>query len=1093
MRTIHLFIAFILFAGNLFAAEPSWDILNKSMAAWNAGGGSSTNQAWTVNQGGSAGGVASQQAGYVNFTKTNAGGAGSGCWAWVRPAAALTNLTGTDYSIEVRARVNAIGIADGTYFEANQISLRLKSRNIVAPIFLKHGNAESGSLSITPGGDAYTINTSEWQIYRLVFHANSLKYDVYIEGVDDPVFENVATDPKSDDDGVYFGAESNHRCNIDIEYVKMGTGDFFAKSRISSVTLSRESHQSGSESTVSVTAHTVLIGNGETLRFSFLDRYGDEVEAVTPLDITVSNNVATAGIVIPATVPEGQYSIKVAAPNNQIGGVDVSPKTIPYEIIDPISAQTWDILNRNFSVKAWNAAPAWTLENRDVPANFVTQQDGYVNIRKMQAGGSYLYGFLTSPAVSVSANTAYTYEIKVRTHAIDKNEFPDALKPPSNGTGGYESNHIAFRLNNKYMSIHLISGDETTGYIASHIADGTGPSYTERRALNTSEWHVYRLIFNADNKTYNVYVDGELIFEDVLLLGKSGTNYAKIGGESWQRCNMDIEYVRLGTGDLVSGNKPKITSAGLSSDSHIANHARTIRVTANTSFIDNGEKLSVSLAGENGVNVIDPVEITVNAGMGSVDLTIPASVPIGKYKVTVAGTIGDQTLAPKVMQYVVVDVSPLETGMFPLMKTVGYVRDLEDYRYHTDKREFIFPSIFDTKKYTVEGKFKNGDTPINRYYLYYAPHDNPGGIYLSTAPTLDGPWTEYDGAPGMTPGTVIDFDWAAARSEIVQNGAERHISACQVVWNEVQDKYIMYFHGPNTTTHYATSDDLVNWTFGASILIAHQFSPIGEEASYAKAFEHEIPGLDNKYILMLMNQESQIRKIYWAHSKDGINWTPVTKPLISPDLNYKKVPGTDRKPNFDGGQGGAYGNNASGPFLMKRGGRYFVICHDSADNLHVIEVGESFDMEVHWGEYMTKNDVMLPGENGVLTATRPAAVDFIQDDNGRWYMFFEAGSRLGANIAYAREDDNGSALVSPSFEGVSVYPSAVKRGEMLTVHAENADELSVEIIDLSGNSISSTRISASSGSVRAPAAPGLYFVKVITNENPARTSKIIVR
>jgi hypothetical protein len=1059
------------------------------MAAYNQNDGTPVNQAWAVNQGGSAGSVVTQQAGYVNFKKTNTGQ--SGYWAWVRPVTALADLTaGTAYSIEVKARVNPVGIADdATNYEANQISLRIGNKQLAAPIYLRYGDGVTGgSVSATPGGDnAHKVNTSDWQVYRIVLHTGHLKYDVYIAGEENPIFENIGIGNTGDQKGVYFGAESRHRCNIDVEYVKMGTGDFFSKPRISSVTLSRDSHVSGNESTVSATANTMMIDNGEKLLFSLVDVNDNEV--VAPVEATVTNNAATAAIVIPATVAAGQYAVKVAA-KNRINGVDVTPKTVSYEVIDP-SEQAWDILNRNFSVKAWNAAPAWVLENNNVPAGFVTQQAGYVNIKKMQAGGSYLYGFLTSPEVNVSANTAYTYEIKVRTHAIDKTEFPDALKPPSGGTGGYESNHIAFRLNNKYMSIHLINGDENTGYIASHIADGTGPSYTARHPLNTSDWHIYRLVYNADNTTYNIYVDGELIFEDVLLLSRSGINYAKIGGESWQRCNMDIEYVRLGTGDLVSGNSPKITSVGLSSDSHIANHERTIRVTANTSFIDNGEKLLVSLTGENGTdNVIPSVEITVNANKATTNLTIPATVPLGKYQITVAspgGTIGDQTLAPKSMQYVVVDVSPLETKMLPHVKAVGYIRELDDYQYYTVSKEFIFPSIIDTKKYTVDGKFKNGQTSINRYYLYYAPHENPGGIFLSTAPTLDGPWTEYDGSPGMSPGTVIDFAWAAAQSEIVRNGAERHISACQVVWNEVQDKYIMYFHGPNTTTHYATSEDLVNWTFGASILIAHQFSPIGEEASYAKAFEHEIPGLDNKYVLLLMNQESQIRKIYWAHSKDGINWTPVTKPLISPDLNYKKVPGTDRKPNFDGGGGGAYGNNASGPFLMKRGGRYFVICHDSADNLHVVEVGESFDMEVHWGEYMTKADVILDG-----AATRPAAVDFIQDDNGKWYMFFEAGGRLGANIAYAKEEAESNSLVFPVSKGISAYPSAVKSGEKLTVNVENVDELSVEIVDLSGNRISSAKINGSSGYVQAPVAPGLYLMKVSAGENRVKTSKIIV-
>ena len=671
-------------------------------------------------------------------------------------------------------------------------------------------------------------------------------------------------------------------------------------------------------------------------------------------------------------------------------------------------AQTWDILNRDFSVKDWNNSPEWGVENANgLPANLVTQQSGYVNINKTQAYRRSSYCFLISPEVTISSNAAYTYEIKARLKAIDKTEFPDVSKPAPNVAGGFESNHIAFRLNNKYMSIHLGYGNKNTGYVAPHIIDGVGvgPSYTTRYALNTSKWHIYRLVFNADNTKYNIYVDGKLIFENVLVINKKGPNQLRIGAESWQRCNMDIEYVRMATGDLVSGNKPKIISMDLSSDSHVANNSCIIQVTANTSNIENGEKLQVSLKDEKGGVVINSVELMIISNKGVVDFTIPSTVPLGKYSINIAlakGKIGGHSVLPKSMQYVVTDVSPLDSKILPQVKPVGFVKEIADYKNIGPSKEFIFPSIVDSKRYTIDGKFKNGQTPIDRYYLYYAPHENPGGIYLSTAPTLDGPWTEFPGAPGMTPGMVMDFAWASKQSDIIKNGAERHISGCQIVWNDVQKKFIMYFHGPNTTTHYATSDNMVDWTFGASILAAHQFSTIGEEASYAKAFKHEIPGLGNKYVMLLMNQESQIRRIYWAHSKDGINWTPVIKPLISPDLNCKKVPGTDRKPSYDGGGTGPYGNNISGPFFMEKDGRYFVICHGCADNLMVVEVGKSFDMEVHWGEYMKATDVVF-NVNGTPTVTRPAAADFIKDDKGKWYMFFEAGGRLGANIGYAKE------------------------------------------------------------------------------------------
>jgi hypothetical protein len=569
---------------------------------------------------------------------------------------------------------------------------------------------------------------------------------------------------------------------------------------------------------------------------------------------------------------------------------------------------------------------------------------------------------------------------------------------------------------------------------------------------------------------------------------------AKIGGESWQRCNMDVEYVRMGTGDLVWGSRPKIISAGLSSDSHVANNARTIQVTAKTAFFNDGEKLLVSLRSENNAELTAPVEMTVNDNLGTVSLTIPATVPLGKYVVKLAAPddkIGGETVVPKDMQYVVTDLSPLDTKILPQVKPIGFVKEIDDYIYAGPSKEFIFPSILDTKKYTVDGIFRNGQSPIDRYYLFYAPHENPGGIFLSTAPTLDGPWTEYSGSTGMTPGTVMDFAWASTQSDIIKNGAERHISGCQIVWNDVQNKYIMYFHGPNSTTHYATSENLVDWTFGASILVSHQFSPIGAEASYAKTFEHEIPGLGNKYVMLLMNQENQIRRIYWAHSVDGINWTPVPKALISPDLDYKKVPGTDRKPSYDGGGTGAYGNNISGPFLMEKNGRYFVFCHGNADNLMVVEVGESFDMEIHWGEYLKSTEVLF-NRDGVPTPTRPAAPDFILDDEGKWYMFFEAGGRLGANIGYAKEEVVNSFFF-PESEGVLTYPSTIGRGEKFTVKAENADKLSVEIIDLSGNRMSHSNINASSGKVYAPVVPGFYFVKITTSEHLVKTSKIIVK
>lgn len=1090
MKKINFLLALILFSSNLLFAQ-TWDILDKSMAAYNQNDGASKNQAWGLVQGSSAGSSVTQQAGYVNITKTSTGQ--SAKWAWLRPVVALADLTsGLTYSIEIKARVNAIDktqFPDGTYFEANQISLRLANK-ATTPIYLRYGDSETGSISTTSAGsNSYKINTSVWQIYRIVLRAN-LKYDVYIDGVEEAIFEGQLGGTNGDQNGVYLGSESQHRCNLDVEYVKVGTGDFFSNSQILSVLLSRDSHLAGTGTTVSITANTASFDDGEELLFSFIDGEGNE--KAPSVEAVVANNVAATNIVIPANLAVGLYYVKVSA-KNQINGVDIDPKTIPYEIKDPLLVEKWDILNRDFSTKAWDASPAWSSEKAaSIPTSFVTQKDGYVSITKTQAPGTNAYGFLISPTVTVSANTAYTYEVKARTQTIDKEQFPDEIS--------YEANQIGVILNNKLMSINLVHGDENTGYMASPITAGmgVGVSSTTRFKLNTSEWHIYSMVFNADNTKCDVYVDDQLIFQDAPIFAKTGNN-VKIGAESWQRCNMDIQYVKLGTGDLVTGDNPRITTMDLSSDSHVVDNARTIRITVNTINILNGEKLTASFTDEEGNGLIDPIDILINTNKGTADMTIPATIPLGKYLITVGvpnDKIGEQTVKSKSRQYFVVGVSPLASKMLPQVKPVGFVRDINDYIYTApgaSKVEFIFPSIIDTKKYTVDGKFKNGQAPIDRYYLYYSPHDNPGGMYLSTAPTLDGPWTEYAGTAGLTPGTVVDFDWAVAQNSIVNSGNEKHISGCNVVWNEVQDKYIMYFHGPNEATHYATSDDLINWTFGKTILFAYEFSPIGAEASYAKTFKHKIPGLDNEYVMLLMNQENQIRKIYWAHSKDGINWTPVAKPLISPDLNYKKIPGTDIKPNYDGGGVGAYGNNVSGPFLMEKDGRYFVFVHGCTDHLLVTEVGEAFDMEVHWGEYLYSTDAMFSISGGTPTATRIAAPDFIQDDNGKWYMFFEAGGRLGANIGFAKEDEESNLVELPQYKNISIYPSAVKQSEKITVSAKNSDGLLVETIDLSGTRISSTKIDGSFGEVKAPIVPGLYFVKVITNENQIITSKIIVK
>jgi hypothetical protein len=759
-----------------------------------------------------------------------------------------------------------------------------------------------------------------------------------------------------------------------------------------------------------------------------------------------------------------------------------------------LAAETWDLMDK--SMTAWNASGGtstngpWTYSKASNAATnsslstAVTQQNGSVNITKTYAYYNYNYAFLVSPAMTMQTNTAYTVEIKARLNQIDKNTYPDVTPPTSAGTvAGFESNQLTARLNNKALSIHLKYGGENEGYVS--IGAGLTHADEEKYLLNTSEWHTYRFVFHADNLKYDVYIDGgtEPVFENVPAAASSGTNILKLGAESIHRCNMDIEHAKVGTGDFCS--KPKITSVLLSSDSHVQNHERTVSVSINSTLINAGEKLTLSFVDKNSVDVIAPAEVTVSGNTTTVGLTIPASVQAGKYEIKVSapsGTIAGLQVNPKGIQYVVVEESPIATKILPQVNPIGFVTDINNYVYKAPSNEFIFPAIVDAKKHTTNGKFLNGQDTVARYYRFYTPHENPGGMFLATGSSLDGPWTERN--------TVINLDWTRTVPNNVINTAS-HISACQVVWNAEFNKFFMYFHGPNTTTHYATSDNLINWIFGGSVVEAKQFSSTGTEASYARVFEHEIPGLGNKYIMLLMIMEGN-RKIYWAHSTDGVSWIPVRKPLISPDLNYKKVPGTDVKPNYTG----SMGSNVSGPYFMEVNGRCFVFCHGSSGNICVVEVGESLDMEVHWGEYMQAVDVVIDtDDSGNSTAVpRVAAPEFIQNDAGKWYMFFEAGGRLGANIAYAKENDISTSVYSVSKPGsaVAVYPTLLKKGQQITITDHESKNLDVEIYNLLGRKLYSSRLENETGKIQIHYPTGVYIVKVKVDGSFSYESKIVV-
>jgi hypothetical protein len=288
---------------------------------------------------------------------------------------------------------------------------------------------------------------------------------------------------------------------------------------------------------------------------------------------------------------------------------------------------------------------------------------------------------------------------------------------------------------------------------------------------------------------------------------------------------------------------------------------------------------------------------------------------------------------------------------FPSYRYIGVPFDKASLRYNPTN-ELIFPTIRG-----VYDKISNG---LARYYLYYAPHDAPGGICLAYGNSLGGPFTEYPGNP------IIANVWSPYYSV-------SHVSSPHVIWNAANRQFYCYFHGENTTTRMAWSTDGIHFNYHGRVLHTGVI-PNSTETSYARVFEHSIAGLGNKYIMVFMGVTNGSRKIFWGWSADGKAWQYDPNPLI--------VPGPDGQTDI------------AAPALLKRNGTAYIVYHGNQGNMFLTEVGINFDREVHLGVF----HYAMAGapDNG-----RSASASF-GTDGGVEYMFYEAGPRLQATIAVAR-------------------------------------------------------------------------------------------
>jgi len=293
----------------------------------------------------------------------------------------------------------------------------------------------------------------------------------------------------------------------------------------------------------------------------------------------------------------------------------------------------------------------------------------------------------------------------------------------------------------------------------------------------------------------------------------------------------------------------------------------------------------------------------------------------------------------------------------PVFRHHSIVLDYEDLKYNPCD-DVIIPSVVRTEHL---------DEPLGKHYLYYAPHNAPGGICLAYADRPEGPWEEYEANP------VIRREWQP-------HYAVSHVSGPEAVWVDEERKLFLYYHGENDVTRFASSTNGIDFQYEGVALTAGMFDRISE-ASYARVFRYTLPGRDNRWIMLLMGNCQGTRNIYLAWSKDGRTWEPRRTPLLTPP------PGTSQV--------------AQAWYFPWRGKHYLVYhAHEAKDetyaSLHVSEVDAAFEHTKYLGVLYDRTSVSADN----VAQMSPCFIS----EGDRLYLFTNVGPRLNQKIALAVAD-----------------------------------------------------------------------------------------
>ena len=301
----------------------------------------------------------------------------------------------------------------------------------------------------------------------------------------------------------------------------------------------------------------------------------------------------------------------------------------------------------------------------------------------------------------------------------------------------------------------------------------------------------------------------------------------------------------------------------------------------------------------------------------------------------------------------------------PLFTSTGQIVDpLDTTLPHNPTKEFIFPSVFHAGIYLED--------PLAEWYIYYAPHDAPGGINLMYSDSLSGPWTQYEQSP------LISNNWPG-----IYNVS--HVSSPDAYWKADENTMYMYFHGENTTSRYATSTDGIHFTYGGSTVTtaavnAAQPGRTATETSYGRVFAHPDPSSGWQYAMFFMtNYSDNIRRINVAFSHNARSWTVQPNPIVNP--------------------GDAEGTNVSGADLLRWNGEYYIAYGST--------VGTIFARTINTALTSTGAAQKLFVPKAAPPEAGRAASPQIVISGGQTHMFYEYGERSHTTIGHAILDPNG--------------------------------------------------------------------------------------